>query len=67
MSSQLELLAALEEIRDLLAPVVQERQRERLYPIPALIEAHRTAHCACESVYAEQEDEARAFDKAVNP
>ena len=67
MSNQLALLHALEEIRGLLAPVVQERQRERLYPIPALIEAHRTAHCACEAVYAEQEDEARAFDKAVNP
>ena len=60
----LTMLRALEEIRDLLAPVIQERHADRLSPIPGLIEAHRTAHWACESAYRDIEGEANAFARA---
>lgn len=62
--NELDMLHALEEIRDLLAPVMAERAKERLYPIKGLTEAHRIAHYTCESAYAALEAEAHAMELA---
>jgi len=62
--NQLALLQSLETIRDLLAPIIQERDAAKLTNPKGLIEAHRTAHYSCEATYADLEAEAHAMSLA---
>lgn len=62
--NELQMLHNLEIIRDLLAPIIQERTKDRFPVIQGLVEAHRTAHYACESAYASMESEAHAMELA---
>lgn len=62
--NELQMLHNLEIIRDTLQEIMSAPQMPRPTMLALAMEAHRTAHYACESAYASMEEEAHAMELA---